>query len=304
MQLGYNYIINITSVTIQSYSSSAPSSPGKATLFVRQYVLEKFNTKTTFNLVTNSTLNLASKINIGGISQHEITLLSSTDTTLFAFRSNLTLNNLRLQGDLSTDTQKGSFFLRPIWLQEKTLTLTNLDIQLTGMFLRSLDPMSMYIENVYVDFHAMMGGFYMNIECNYPEAYLNGLLRSKNLTAENASTRIAPFRTPFLVTSGPEDIYFEDSSIYVWGSLSEDRAVIETYVNTDCLPNDDRNHTFTFIRTKMSMADNPDHDKFTSYFVDLNKENTRNIILTYLSGEYTDQYTKCRILLITFSLIW
>jgi len=232
MQQGYNFIVNITSVTIESYSDIS-SSPSKATLYVRQYTLNMFDPKTTFNLVSNNTLKLSEKINVSGVSAHELTLLSSTDTTLFVFRSNIILNNLRLQGDVSSDSQSGSFFMRPIYLQQKKLTMTNLDIQLTGMILRTLDPMSMYLENVYVDFYAMMGGFFMNIDCNYPEAYLDGLLQSKNLTAENFSARIAPFRAPFIITSGPEDIYFEDSSLYVWGSLSEDRAIVETVVNTD-----------------------------------------------------------------------
>jgi hypothetical protein len=232
MQLGYNYIANITSVTIESYSDSS-STPAKATLYVRQYTLDMFDEHTSFNLVSDNTLDLNSKINVENATDSEIAVLGSTDTTLFAWRSSLTLNNLNIQGDLDNDSQVGSYFMRIIYLQEKFLTLKELDIQLTGYLLRSFDPMSMDIENVYVDFHAMMGGFWMNIACNYPEAHLDGILRSKNLTAVNAFTRIAPFRTPFMVTSGPEDIYFEDSNIYVWGSLSEDRAVIETLVNTD-----------------------------------------------------------------------
>jgi hypothetical protein len=40
----------------------------------------------------------------------------------------------------------------------------------------------------------------------------------------------------------------------------------------------------------MSMADNPDEDKFTSYYVDLNPDSNRKIILTYDSGVYTDHY--------------
>jgi hypothetical protein len=289
MQLGYNYIANITSVTIESYSDSG-STPTKATLYVRQYTLDMFDEHTSFNLVSDNTLDLSSKINVENATDSEIAVLGSTDTTLFAWRSSLTMNNLNIQGDLDNDSQVGSYFMRIIYFQEKFLTLKELDIQLTGYLLRSFDPMSMDIENVYVDFHAMMGGFWMNIACNYPEAHLDGILRSKNLTAVNAFTRIAPFRTPFMVTSGPEDIYFEDSNIYVWGSLSEDRAVIETLVNTDCLPTDTRDLLFTFIRTSMSMADNPDEDKFTSYYVDLNSDSNRKIILTYDSGVYTDHY--------------
>lgn len=161
IEQGYNFIINITSVTISSYSATS-SSPAKSTLYVRQYALEKFNSNTIFTLLASSTLQLSSKIS--SIPSREKLLLSSTDTTIFAYASSFALNNLRLQGDLENDVLSGSFFLRPIYLQEKYFTMTNVDVQLTGMMLRSFDPMSFYLENVYIDFHAMMGGFHMNIE--------------------------------------------------------------------------------------------------------------------------------------------
>jgi len=236
-----------------------------------------------YGLISGSGLNLR-------VTAKEITLLSSTDTTLFVCRTNLVMSNLRLQGDLQNDALSGAFFLRPIYLQEKSVTMIDVDIQLTGMILRSFDPMSLYLKNLYVDFYAMMGGFYINIECNYPEAYLNGVIHSENITAVNAQARIAPFRIPFLVTSGPEDIYLNNSNLYVWGSLQEDRAIIETYVNVDCLPNDDRTQYFIFDNTRMSMSDNPKETKFTTYFVDFNKENTRKLVLKYLNSQYTNQY--------------
>lgn len=281
--------INITSVTIQTYSIYS-TSPGSATLFVRQYEIDMFNEETTFNILINNTLSLSTILNSSSITDAQRTLLSSTDTTLFLFSSNLSLTNLRLQGDLDNDSQASSFFIRPIYLQEKSLRMKNVHIQLTGMILRSQDPMSLYLQDLYLDFHSMMGGFNMNIQWNYPEAYLDGILWSSNLTVENPVDRIAPFRIPFLVTSGPEDINFTDSTILVWGSLSEDRAVIETYVNSDCLPTDNRDHYFTFTGTKMSMSDNESEDKFTSYYVDLSSDGTRRLLLSYVAGVYTDQY--------------
>jgi len=269
LQKGYNYIANISSVIIESYSGTF-SIPGKATLYVKQSVLNMFNIKTQFNLVSNNTLNLIPKLNVPGANPGEISLLQSDDTTMFVWRSNLTLSNLNIQGNISTDSQIRSYFIRTVYLQEKILILKDLYVQLTGYFLRTIDPMSMEMLNIYVDFHAMMGGFWMNINCNYPEAYKYGLLKSKNLTALNAFARIAPFRTPFLVTSGPENIYFDESNIYV--------------------STDTGNNTFTFIKTRMSLPDNPGQDKFTTYYIDLVQGVYRKLLFYYISNEFIQQH--------------
>ncbi|CAI2380520.1 unnamed protein product [Moneuplotes crassus] len=288
IEKGYNYIANITSVKIESYSSSG--TPGRATLYVKQNEVNMFNSKTSFNLVNSRTLNLLSKINVTGVSSAEISILQSTDTCIFVWRSNFTMSNINIQGDISNDAKTSSYFLRPVYLQQRIIIFHNMDIQLTGYLLRTTDPMSMDLLNIYVDFHAMMGGFWMNINCNYPDAYTEGKITSKNLTAVNSVDRVAPFRIPFIVTSGPEDIYFEDSNIQVWDSLSEDRAVIETTVTSDCIPTDTKNNTFTFVRTKMSMADNPGEDKFATYYIDLVQNVHRKLIFNYISNEFTNQY--------------
>ena len=93
--------------------------------------------------------------------------------------------------------------MKPIYIQQKSINLTNIDIQLTGYIMRSIDPLSLYVTNMFIDFYAMMGGFHLNIECNYPEAFLHGEIKTNNITIINSKSRIAPYRTPFFVTSGP-----------------------------------------------------------------------------------------------------
>ncbi|CAI2379456.1 unnamed protein product [Moneuplotes crassus] len=288
IEKGYNYIANISSVKIESYGSSSQS--GRATLYVRQSAVEMFNSQTLFNLVVNRTLNIFPKINVAGVSSGEISILQSLDTCIFIWRSNFTMNNVNIRGDIANDFNIRSYFLRPIYLQKKSVSLHNLDVQLTGYFLITTDPLTMDLLNIYIDFHAMMGGFWMNINCNYPEAYLEGKITSKNITAVNPVDRVAPFRVPLFVTSGPEDIYLEDTNLLIWGSLNEDRAPIETTVTSDCMPDDDKDNTFTFVGTKMTLTDNPGEDKFINQYVDIVQNAYRKFIVSYISNEFTNMY--------------
>ena len=56
---------------------------------------------------------------------------------------------------------------------------------MTGFILLTEDPMSLFIENLYIDYHASMGGYVMRTLCNYPEAYTDGIIILKNLTVVN-----------------------------------------------------------------------------------------------------------------------
>lgn len=78
IEKGYNYVSNISSVKIESYGAS--SSPSRATLYVRHYEVEIFNSKTRFNLVTDRTLSLSPVINVPEATDSEKSVLQSTDT--------------------------------------------------------------------------------------------------------------------------------------------------------------------------------------------------------------------------------
>ena len=58
--------------------------------------------------------------------------------------------------------------------------------------------MSLLAENMFIDFHATMGGFVMLIGCNYPEAFVNGKVLLNNVTCDNVIKRTAPYRQSLL----------------------------------------------------------------------------------------------------------
>ena len=76
--------------------------------------------------------------------------------------------------------------MKPINIQNKSINMANIDIQLTGYIMRSIDPLSLYVSNIFIDFYAMMGGFHLNIACNYVEAFLHGEIKTNNIKIINS----------------------------------------------------------------------------------------------------------------------
>jgi hypothetical protein len=225
------YIVNITTVNIESYTDGF-TDPTYATIYAVDYDLNIFSSVSVMNLLVNGTLNLSDKINVDGLTTDEITTMQATDSTIYLLRSNLVINNLHIYRDIATENQKATNFIKAIYLQEKMVTVKNAYFQISGFILDTIDPASIHVENVYVDFHATMGGFVMRTFCNYPEAYTDGTVTFNNVTVENPIERIAPFREAILVNSGPEHLYVNDTNILFWGQLSEDKGQVEKFLNS------------------------------------------------------------------------
>jgi hypothetical protein len=147
-------------VNIESYTDGLINQT-YASIYAVDYDLDIFSSSSVMNLLVNDTLNLDDKINVDGITDNERTSILSSDATLYLLRSNLIVNNLYVYRDIATENQKSSIFIKPIYLQEKMVTVTNAYFQISGFILYSIDPMNLYVENVYIDYHATMGGFVM-----------------------------------------------------------------------------------------------------------------------------------------------
>ena len=87
--------------------------------------------------------------------------------------------------------------------------------------------MSLYAENIYMDFYGMMGGIYIDASWNYPEASKTGSIFLNNITTINSQSRIADFRSGVLYYSGPANINVKNSNILIYVALSFDKSELE-----------------------------------------------------------------------------
>ena len=127
LQIAKNYIINTTLVNFKSYSTLSTSIPQKAILMMKDTNVTMFSPLTLFNILNNTFLNIDTVIYKNNImSQNEKLILLNSDTCIFIDRSSVTFDNLVFKSSLSS-INKAVYYIKPVYLQTKTLTITNVD---------------------------------------------------------------------------------------------------------------------------------------------------------------------------------
>ena len=218
------------------------------------------------------------------LSSYEIESLSNKDSTVYVVRSNFRLNNVDSQRNILTDYLTETYLIKAIYLQEKKITIQNMYMQITGFILWSSDPMSLLAENIFIDFHATMGGFVMLIGCNYPEAYVHGTVVLNNVTCDNIITRTAPYRQSLLIEDGPENVTVSNSVIKFYGSTSEDRCQIDKHLNSLWMPNDNNQQIVTLNNTYWSQPTNPQGDRYIWFYAEYIASFYRPTIINYVNN--------------------
>ena len=145
--------------------------------------------------------------------------------------------------------------------------------------------MNLYVENVYMDFYGMMGGFYINAVCNYPEASIIGNIFITNITAINSQTRVADFKRGILYYSGPANVTIQDSNILIYGSLVDETYVTEIQLDNEWLPNDELPQTITFKNNIVSLSSNKYNDRFIEIFIDVTSSYSRKLITNFENNQ-------------------
>ena len=275
-----NYVLNMTSVTISSYTTSN-SAPANAIIFATDEKISIFSPTSVMNLIVDNTLRLQERINLSSFTENEKVMLSLKSINIHLDRSSLVMSNINIQRNLTADIVKSTQFIAPIYLQEKYVKMTNMNIQITGYILYSNDPMSIYVDNSYFQYDYTMGGFVIETSWNYPEAYINGEVVLNNLTVVDSDTRVSPFIEAILMHSGPQNVTVNNTIMKIWTSLANDRAQIEKHVTSDWIPQDNAVQITQVINTYWSMEYNPIGDRFVSFYNDIYPLYSRKYIINY-----------------------
>ena len=280
MMQATNYVLNITSVTISSYTTGN-SAPANAIIFATDEKISIFSPTSVMNLIVDNTLRLQKMINAGSFTANEKLMLSLTNINIHLDRSSLIMSYISVNRNLTADVAKSTQFIAPIYLQEKYVKFSNMNVQITGYIMYSLDPMSLYVENSYFQYDYTMGGFVMESSWNYPEAYINGNVVLNNLTVVDSDTRYAPFMQAILMHAGSENVTVNNTIMKIWTSLANDKGQIEKHLTTDCNPQDNAVQIVQVINSYWTHDYNPNGDRFTWFYNELYSSYSRKFILNY-----------------------
>ena len=156
IQDGTSFILNITNVTITTYSDE-DTIVSRAKLIPTRVTQTIENKKTAFSLLASTSLNLDQVVAEGGYSEAEKFELNNGAITLFTLRSNTYIDNIDVERE-PIDIDHSTIFLYVAYLQDKVMQMTNVDINVTGTIANGIDPFNGFFENITIDAYGLQRG--------------------------------------------------------------------------------------------------------------------------------------------------
>ena len=188
MENTYNYLpvdsiklINITTVSIDSYSEYYPDDPKHALFIITDNEIDMLTERTLFNIIQNTTMNSLDTSNMEQVETDEI--VSSSDYVMIVNRCSLHINNVDIYSQITSASRYVDFFL-PIHQFRNKVILTNMHFQVKGnVYYNNIASSSVLVENTTFDMYESTGGFIYISLCAY-EGDLNlASLEFKNIHA-------------------------------------------------------------------------------------------------------------------------
>ena len=140
-----NFILNVTSLTITSYSDFS-NSPSKAIIIPTESSQQGLSQRSAFNLLKNTDLQLNEVLVSSTFSYLQKLLILKDSVTFKIAMSNFYFNNIDVRRD-STDIDKDTIFMHLIAIGNKWTDVRNSFLNLTGTIIFSSDPLNGHFKN-------------------------------------------------------------------------------------------------------------------------------------------------------------
>ena len=164
MENTYNYLpvdtikfINITSVSIDSYSEYYPDDPKHALFIITDNEISTQTERTLFNIIQNTTTNPLDTSIMEEVEADEI--LGTLDYVMIVNRCNLNINNVDVYSQIASASLNIDF-IYTIHQFNNWVTLTNMHLQVKGtVYSNNIASSNVYAENLTIDTYQSTGGF-------------------------------------------------------------------------------------------------------------------------------------------------
>ena len=225
LMLSMAYIINITSVSILPYNNDNTEITTKPTLIGQDAEILVPIRGTSFNILQNFEMKTSDMIdNNPDITDIEKQEINESSFLLLILRSSFYIDGFDLKTEYDSKINENAFFYY-IHIQERQITMVNLNFEISGYTMQTRYPLNLYAEHIAVDYTQNTKGFMLEIDCNYPEANLEGLISIKNISAYYENDREFNQTTGnFFSYNGPADLVIEDFDINVFSYTNEPYA--------------------------------------------------------------------------------
>ena len=229
MENTYNYLLvntikfmNITSVSIDSYSEYNSVDPKHARFIITDNEIDMLTERTIFNIIQNTTLNLLDISNMEQVETDEI--LGSSDYVMIVNRCTLNINNVDVYSQI-TSTSLNVDFILPIHQFSNKVALTNMHFQVKGnVYSNNIATSNLLVENATFDMYQSTGGFIYLSLCAY-EGDLNlAHLEFKNIHAYTSQEHYLTYG--FILNRGNANVTVNNITVEVYVHISVTLKII------------------------------------------------------------------------------
>ena len=252
---GTTNLMNITNITIASYSDILDI-PDRATIIPTR--IPQLDTgRTVLHILNDFDLKLDEVIAEGGYTDSELLLLDNSQVTFQILRSSVYIDDVNFERE-PVDLGRESILINLIYLQDNIMSMTNMDINVTGALMNANDPFNGFFENITIDAYGLTEGFNTILNCNYPEASLQNEVRFNYVTAFVSFFREnIPLSPQVIYYQGPGNATISNSYQADFSSI----IIVVTatnyfYRDAICQPDDDLLQIYTMDNITISLIEN------------------------------------------------
>ena len=275
---GYMYLINVSKVNLLTYTSSS-SSPARPQIYSVLSGLTLLSPKTMFNIISDTQINVTSVILNPALTTKEQSDLQTTFVGFMVNRCDFTIDGIDF-----TSSHKGTsntfIWIKAVYEQSKSITLSNMNIVIGGNLLDSFDPLSLYLSNLNFDYYKNARGFYLYTQCNYANASLSNEISIANISVFNSTTRTRSQTNSFLYVSTIANFTMSNSSLNLFGSDTESYPQVYFTTSTGWNPNDGIVQYLTIQNTVFTLNQLSNNTRFLQLYSNIDANYYRKVIMT------------------------
>ena len=150
---GDTFFLNITKVTVTSYSDSVDP-PDYVRIIPTSIEQPSDSKKAAFNILSHTNSNVNQAIAKGSFTSTELGLIFSADSAFVLVRSGFSLEKANVWREIG-DMQESVNFIFPIYLQHLYVNINDCLFNTTGNILTTQDPSGLIVNNVEIEVYRL-----------------------------------------------------------------------------------------------------------------------------------------------------
>ncbi|CAI2370232.1 unnamed protein product [Moneuplotes crassus] len=273
------FALNMTGLTIKSHPGYTEASR-KALIIPTEFTQVGISKKARLHLLNTADLPVENVLNAGNFMDSERLQILRRATIVFA-RTEIKFDSIDLYRE-EEDYNKGITFSRAIYLQDRTLTFSDMKINITGTFFETSDPFNIVIRNIEFDTYSMTNILAVYIFCNYPEANQKASVDIDGLKFTTSKDRTSASHPNGFMTNHPGNWTVKNLNAEDFYSTLGSFTYPFYYmiIAQLCLPNDGLIQTATFENFYLSV-NNSKRDRINSIGASTSAFHYRSTFQTY-----------------------